>query len=121
MEWPKEGSIPIECQGCIHGCGESEIAEIDRDLYRFVVLGEDPNISLTQEMWERCLYICILSGYPQQYNKLWSDYPQFVETMMREVEKVAAESKDDGTRAKTIASLEQFRERMRAEFGEEII
>lgn len=121
MEWLNKGVIPIECQGCIDGCDESEIADVDRKLYRFVELGENPNITLTQEMWERSLYICILSGCPQQYNKLWNDYPQFAETMIREFEKAAAESKEDGMKAKTIASLERFKERMRAELGEELI
>lgn len=49
-----------------------------------------PYFPLTQELWERCLWVCILEENMEQYKQLWSSYPQFVDSMMREFEETAA-------------------------------
>ena len=55
------------------------------------------------------------------YNKLWNEYPEYAESMMREFEEVATQSGYHVTEEESRASFERFKARMREEYGEDFI
>ena len=40
---------------------------------------------MTQELWERCLWVCTQEGNIEQYNELWNKYPVFAENFMQQL------------------------------------
>ena len=64
MEWLQEESLPIEDDVFSTYC-DNEITETDKELYRMVASIEDNSLSISQEDWERCLYLCTLTGNTQ--------------------------------------------------------
>ena len=114
MEWLQNELLPIEGDR-LSTCCDDEITEEDTVLYQMVALGEGDRASLTQENWERCLFLCTLSGNIQLYRKLWNEYPEFVENMMREFEEKAASVDIHITEEEIRASWKRFEERMKAE------
>ena len=106
--WPAEGSTFLEhCVG--------EITEEDKTLCRAVAFGESDTIAMTQEIWERCLYICTLARDTQLYKQLWNKYPELAKNMMRDFEEAVASTNSYISEKEIKAGWEQFEERMRKE------
>ena len=115
MKLWKEDPLSIDCLKHTEDLDDSALAEIDRQLYRFAVLGEGINITMTQEIWERCLYICIMTGDSQQYKQLWNDHPDFAEKMMQEFNDTADSANFHVEKEQAKASWKHCTERMKSE------
>jgi hypothetical protein len=102
---------------------QQQIKEIDWELLHIKNDDpeEEPNVLMTQELWEHCLSVCIMDDNVEQYNKLWNEYPEYAESMMREFEEVATQSGYHVTEEESRASFERFKARMREEYGEDFI
>ncbi len=101
---------------------QRQIEEIDRELAHMDnEVEEEPNVLMTQELWEHCLSVCIMDDNVEQYNKLWNEYPEYAASMMREFEEIAVHSGYHVTEDETRASFERFKARMREEYGENFI
>lgn len=100
---------------------QKRVSEIDNRLEQIEQEADEPNVLMTQEMWEECLFACTMAGDIEQYNKLWNEYPDLVENMMREFDEVAARNPIHTTEEEKQASWERFVARMRKEYGEDFI
>lgn len=114
MEWLQDELLPIE-GNVFSSCGDDEITEADKDLYCMMAFGEGNGFSMLQKDWGRCVYLCTLAGNTQLFRKLWNEYPEFVENMMREFEEKAASVDLHITEEEIKASWKRFEERMKAE------
>ena len=114
MEWLQEELLPSE-GNVFSSYGDDEITEADKDLYWMMALGAGNGMVISKENWKRCLYLCTLAGNTQLYGKLWNEYPEFVENMMREFEEKAASVDLHITEEEIKASWKRFEARMKAE------
>lgn len=114
MEWLQDELLPSE--GDVFSSGwDDEITEADKDLYWMMAFGEGNGVVISQQNWKRCLYLCTLAGNTQLYRKLWNEYPEFEENMMREFEEKAASVDRHITEEEITANWKRFAERMKAE------
>lgn len=100
---------------------QQKIDAIDRRLAEVNDLEDEPNVPMTQELWEHCLSVCIQDSDMEQYNKLWNEYPEFAANMMHEFDTVAIQTGSHATEEEKRVSWEQFVERMRAEYGADFL
>jgi len=100
---------------------QRQIAEIDDKLAQIEYALDEPNVQMTQEMWEQCLWVCVQAGDIERYNRLWNEHPDLEENMMREFWDVVAKNPIHLTEEETQASLERFKAKMREKYGEDFI
>ena len=100
---------------------QRQIAEIDNQLTEIEQALEEPNMQMTQEMWEACLWVCIQAGDTERYNGLWNEHPDLADNMMREAHEIAAKNPIHFTEEETRASWERFKAMVREKHGEDFI
>ena len=115
MEWIEANPLPIECQECqeqdcldcdtagkrwylseedelrVRRKGlekaverlQRQIEEIDE---RLAEIQEEPNVLMTREIWEHCVWVCYRDGDTIQLRKLLAEYPEYVHEWNREYE-----------------------------------
>jgi len=100
---------------------QRQLAEIDNRLAQIEKALNEPNVQMTQEMWESCLWACIQADDMEQYNRLWNELPDLADNMMREFYEVAATNPVHLSEEEIRASWERFKTMMREKYGEEFI
>lgn len=100
---------------------QRQIAEIDNRLAQIEQALDEPNVQMTQEMWESCLWACIQADDMERYNRLWNEHPDLADNMMREFYEVAAKNPVRLTEEEIRSSWERFQARMREKYGEGFI
>ena len=58
------------------GITEEELAEIQ----------DEPNVLMTQEIWEHCVGVCLEDGDILQLRKLLADYPEYIQEWKKRYE-----------------------------------
>lgn len=115
MEWLEKNPLPSECQECqeedCYNCDNAgkrwylseedelrvrrkglvkaverlqrQIAEIDEKLAE---IQDEPNVLMTQDIWEHCLGVCLEDGDILQLRKLLADYPEYIQEWKKRYE-----------------------------------
>lgn len=115
MEWKEVTPLPNECQNCqeeeCYNCDtagkqwqlsevdelrvrrkglekaverlQRQIAAIDE---RLAEIEDEPNVLMTQEIWEHCVWVCYQDGDVLQLRKLLAEHPEYVHEWNRQYE-----------------------------------
>lgn len=115
----------------LHLCRKSLERSIDRLHQQIVEINnrneinilslEETDAQMTQQMWEQCLWACIIEGDVEQYNRIWNEHLDFADNMMLEFQETVEKNLPHLTKEEIQESFDRFKARMRDEFGEDFI